>query len=131
MEWLELVGPVVKSLGVMRWLFSFFGSDEQKGEILAFQGRMVAPEIGMRRVVAWSQNGDRDVRQSIADMAQRLKENSDQAAKGIRQTYPEYDDEMAKTLVRHIAESLESFLPIRMKGTLETQVGGKATLQPE
>lgn len=106
-------------------------TDARKHELLAFQGRLVALEVGMRRLVAWSQSSDRDVEESIFAMSRHFKENANEAAEGIHRMYPEYDQEMAEALVRHIAESLESFLPIRMSGGIGgTAVSGSVTLTP-
>lgn len=103
----------------------------QQREFLAFQGRLVALEVGMRRLVAWSQNSDHDVKEGISAISRHFKENANEAAEGIRRTYPEYDQEMAETLVHHIAESLENFLPIRMSGGIgSTAVSGSVTLTP-
>lgn len=135
---IELITEILKSTRLFWRPFATKLTDEtpdeadaRKRELLAFQGRLVALEVGMRRLVAWSQNSDRDVEESIATISRHFKENSDEAAEGIRRTYPEYDQEMAKTLVCHIAESLESFLPIRMSGGIgSTAAGGSATLTP-
>ena len=95
---------------------------------LAFQGRLVALEVGMRQLVAWSQNSNHDVKEGISNLFRHFSEKPDQAAASIRQRYPDkYDSEMAETLVRHIAESLGSFLPIRMAGGASTAGGGSAT----
>lgn len=64
-------------------------------------------------------------------MSRHFSQNAEIVAEGIRQTYPDYDQEMARTLVRHISEGLNSFLPIRMAGIGNTEVGGEVTLKPE
>ena len=100
----------------------------RKRELLAFQGRLVALEVGMRQVVALSQNIDHDVKEGILSVCRHFRENRDQAAKSFSDTYSEYDLEMAKILVDHIAESLESFLPIRLstRFSASSSIGGAA-----
>ena len=90
----------------------------RKRELVAFQGQLIALEVGMRQLVAWSHSSDRDVEAGILAISRHFKENPDEAAKGISRMYSEYDPEMAKTLVLQIAKSLESFLPIRLSGSV-------------
>ena len=99
----------------------------RKRELVAFQGQLIALEVGMRQLVAWSHNSDRDVEAGILAISRHFKENPDEAAKGISRTYPEYDLEMAKMLVLQIAESLESFLPIRLSGSVSGGLRGSST----
>ena len=137
---MENIELIIKALECTRWIWSLLATkstdetpdeaDARKRELLAFQGRLVALEVGIRRLVAWSQNSDRDVKEGISTISRHFKENPDEAAKGISRTYPEYDPEMAKILVHHIAESLESFLPIRMSGVGNTTVGGSSSPTP-
>ena len=102
---------------------------EWKRDRLAFQGRLVALEVGMRQLVAWSQNSNHDVKEGISNIYRHFRETPDQTAASIRQRYPDkYDSEMAETLVRHIAERLGSFLPIRLAGGASTGVSGSATV---
>ena len=103
-------------------------ANAQGHELLAFQGRLVALEVGMRQLVAMSQNIDHDVKGGILAVCKDFRENPDQAAKQISQTYPEYDSEAAKMLVHYIAENLASFLPIRLSMAASTTVGGPATV---
>ena len=102
-------------------------TDARKHELLAFQGRLVALEVGMRQLVAWSHNSGFDVEAGILNISRHFKEKPDEAAKGISRTYPEYDLEMAKMLVLQIAESLESFLPIRLSGSVSGGLRGSST----
>ena len=101
-------------------------TNAREREVLAFQGRLIALEVGMRQLVAWSHNSDRDVEVGILFISRHFKENPDEAAKGISRMYPEYNSKMAKTLVLQIAKSLESFLPIRLSGSVSGGLRGSS-----
>ena len=121
-----VIEAIKVSLPIVRYLLSPPKStdetpdqtDARKRELLAFQGRLVALEVGMRQLVLWSNNSGRDVEAGILTVSRHFKENPHEAAEGISRTYPEYDSGMAKMLVLQIAESLESFLPIRLSGSV-------------
>ena len=98
-----------------------------KLDLVSAQGRLIALEIGMRQVIAWSQNTDHDVKEGISNLCQHFRENQDQAAKSFCDRYPEYDSEMAKKLVQEIAKSLRSFLPIRLSGHVSAGIPGSAS----
>ena len=136
----ENIGLIFEALKYTRWIWALSQTkstdetpdeaDARKRELLAFQGRLVALEVGMRRLVAWSQNSDRDVEEGISTISRHFKENPDEAAEGISRMYPEYDPEMAKMLVHHIVESLESFLPIRLSAIGNGTIGGSLSPTP-
>ena len=98
-----------------------------KHDLVASQGELIALKIGMRQLVARSEGSERDVKESISNLCRHFRDNQDQAIKSFSDTYPDYDLEMVKLLIQNIAESLESFLPIRLSGHASITVGGSAT----
>ena len=95
-------------------------------QLLEFHAWLLALTIGMRQLVALSGDIDHDVQGRLLDVHRVLGEKSDQVAEHVMELYPEYDLEMAKTLIKQIVENLESFLPPRLSGAGDGEIGGSA-----
>ena len=131
---LETILDAIRYVPSFTRLASFFQSMPKEGpdkadvqkQLLEFHGWLIALQIGMRQMFAFQENIDQEVRTNILALCQVFDERPDEVAEGIRQTYPEYDSEIAKMLVQKIAENLRSFLPIRIAAHFRASGFGSA-----